>query len=111
MRTAGVSVLSSDGSTTDDLYVTLTSQRLLFSNRKETRYFLVSNITDVDAVGKKSTISKMMGKKKDYKLVVKTGTMGEWTLTFVDSFPGSIRKSDAERDAWAKAIQGVSTQQ
>lgn len=111
MRTSGVSIVSFDGSATKDLYCTLTTQRLLLSNTIETRYFAVSSISDVDAVGKKSKISKMMGKKQAYKLVIKTGTMGEWTLVFADAFPGSIQKPDTERNAWAQGIIDVSTQQ
>mmetsp|Transcript_9027 Transcript_9027/g.15080 ORF Transcript_9027/g.15080 Transcript_9027/m.15080 type:complete len:146 (-) Transcript_9027:177-614(-) len=112
MRTASVSVLSSDGSTTEDVFVTLTTQRLLLSNKKETRYFAVSNISNVDTVGKKKTgMAKMMGKQQEYKLVMKTGTSGDWTFVFNDTFPGSIRKVDAERDAWAEAILAVTTQQ
>jgi hypothetical protein len=44
--------------------------------------------SDVDAVGKKkSKISKLMGKKQECKLAIKTGTMGKWTLVFADAFP------------------------
>jgi hypothetical protein len=108
-RAAGISLYFLNGNSevlAKKMFCTLTTHRIIFSKDGSSEFLYLSSIQKVETVGKKSSVSRMIGVRQEYSLVLKTQT-GAWSLVFAKAFPGSIRKPDHERDDWAEKIKSA----